>query len=77
VGHRGSKNSTTADFLAAVQPRIAIVSSSAENPYGHPSAQLIERFDNAGVRIFRRDRGGAVRVLSDRIEVTGFVDAHG
>jgi competence protein ComEC len=43
VGHHGSKNSTTPDFLAAVQPSLAVISAGEENPYGHPSPQLLER----------------------------------
>ncbi|HXO60796.1 MAG TPA: hypothetical protein VN850_03200 [Candidatus Acidoferrales bacterium] len=37
VGHHGSKNSTTQEFLDAVAPAIAIISSGEDNPYGHPA----------------------------------------
>jgi len=75
VGHHGSKNSTTPDFLAAVKPRVAIISAGEENPYGHPSPELLERLEAAGVRVLRTDRDGAVHVLTDgdRVEVTCFV----
>jgi competence protein ComEC len=36
IGHHGSKNSTTPDFLAAVQPRVGIISAGENNSYGHP-----------------------------------------
>lgn len=65
VGHHGSKNSTTPEFLAAVHPRIGIISVGAANPYGHPSPELLERLDEAGVRVLRTDRDGAVHVLTD------------
>jgi competence protein ComEC len=55
IGHHGSKNSTMPDFLAAVQPRIRIISSGEGNPYGHPSPELPERLEKAGVRIYRTD----------------------
>jgi competence protein ComEC len=75
VGHHGSKNSTTPEFLAAVQPHIGIISSGEANPYGHPSPELLNRLENAGVRILRTDRDGAVHVLTDgtRLEITCFV----
>ncbi len=75
IGHHGSKNSTTPEFLAAVQPRLGIISAGEDNPYGHPNAELLERLENAGVRILRTDRDGAVRVLADgmRLEITCFV----
>ncbi len=75
IGHHGSKNSTTPDFLAAVRPRIAIISAGEENPYGHPSPELLERLEGAGVRVLRTDRDGAVRVRTDgaHLEVACFV----
>ena len=75
VGHHGSKNSTTADFLAAVKPRLAIISVGEDNPYGHPSAELLERLANAGVRVLRTDQNGAVHILMDgrSLEVRCFI----
>jgi competence protein ComEC len=75
IGHHGSKNSTTTEFLAAVRPQVGIISAGEFNPYGHPSAELLERLENAGVRILRTDRDGAVHILTDgtRIEISCFV----
>jgi competence protein ComEC len=75
VGHHGSKNSTTPEFLAVVQPRFGIISAGQDNLFGHPSPELLERLENAGVRILRTDRDGAVHVLTDgaRLEITCFV----
>jgi hypothetical protein len=42
VGHHGSKNSTTPEFLGATQPRVGIISAGEGNPYGHPSPELLE-----------------------------------
>ena len=74
VGHHGSKNSTTPEFLAAVHPQIGIISVGETNPYGHPSPELLERLEGAGVRILRTDRDGAVHVLTDgqRLEISCF-----
>jgi competence protein ComEC len=75
IGHHGSKNSTTAEFLAAVKPRLAIISVGEDNPYGHPNAELLERLADAGVRVLRTDRNGAVHILMDNksLEVRCFV----
>jgi competence protein ComEC len=75
VGHHGSKNSTTPEFLAVVQPRFGIISAGEDNLFGHPSQELLERLENAGVRILRTDRDGAVHVVTDgaRLEITCFV----
>jgi len=75
IGHHGSKNSTTEEFLAAVHPRVAVISAGEENPYGHPSPELLERLQRAGLRILRTDRDGAVHVLTDgeNVKITCFV----
>ena len=76
IGHHGSKNSTMPEFLAAIQPRIGIISSGEGNPYGHPSPELLERLEKAGVRIYRTDSDGAVHVLTDgtRLKISCFVE---
>jgi competence protein ComEC len=75
IGHHGSRNSTTAEFLAAVRPQLAIISVGEDNPYGHPNAELLERLASAGVRVLRTDRDGAVHILMDgkSLEVKCFV----
>lgn len=75
IGHHGSKNSTMPQFLAAVNPSLALISSGEDNAYGHPSAELLARLQEARVRILRTDRDGAIHVLTDgkRIEVSCFI----
>jgi competence protein ComEC len=75
VGHHGSKNSTMPVFLAAVQPRVAVISAGEDNPYGHPNPELLERLEAAGVRTLRTDRDGAVHIVTDgnQLEITCFV----
>jgi competence protein ComEC len=75
VGHHGGKNSTTTEFLAAVRPKLGIISSGEGNPYGHPSPELLERLESAGVRILRTDRNGAVHVLTNgtKLEITCYL----
>jgi competence protein ComEC len=75
VGHHGSKNSTTEGFLARVSPQLALISAGAENTYGHPNAELLERLHRAGVRTLRTDVDGAIHVLTDGkdLDVSCFV----
>jgi competence protein ComEC len=75
VGHHGSKNSTMPEFLESVGPQIAIISAGEQNPYGHPSPELLERLRGSGARILRTDEEGAVQVVTDGhgIRVSCFV----
>lgn len=75
VGHHGGKNSTTQEFLRAVEPSIGIISVGETNAYGHPSPELLERLETSFVQVLRTDRDGAVHVLTDgqQLEVSCFV----
>lgn len=70
IAHHGSRNSTLPDFLARVRPRFAVISVGEQNPYGHPSPELLERLRTTGVRVLRTDRDGAVSTLADGRQLT-------
>ena len=65
VGHHGSAYGTTADFVHAVGASAAIVSVGRDNLFGHPSPATLTTLLNAGARIYRTDRDGAVILRSD------------
>jgi competence protein ComEC len=65
VGHHGSRTSSSPAFLAAVSPRVAVVSVGARNRFGHPSAPTLAALDGVGARVWRTDRDGAVTVTTD------------
>jgi len=60
VGHHGSKYSSGEEYLKAVSPRDAIISVGANNKYGHPAPEIIERLKNLNVNIFRTDEKGDI-----------------
>ena len=65
VAHHGSRTSTTAGFLEAAGPSLAVISSGAGNRYGHPSPLVLDRLREAGARILRTDLGGGVVIVTD------------
>ncbi|MBI3932415.1 MAG: DNA internalization-related competence protein ComEC/Rec2 [Acidobacteria bacterium] len=65
VPHHGSRTSSTAAFVAGVAPRVAIVSVGQRSRFGHPHAEVLERYVRQGVRVFRTDLDGAVTVATD------------
>ncbi|HEY0096956.1 MAG TPA: ComEC/Rec2 family competence protein, partial [Archangium sp.] len=70
VGHHGGRYSSTAPFLAAVKPQAAVISCGADNEYGHPTDEALQRLDTVGARIFRTDLQGEVRAVSNGDTVT-------
>ena len=60
VGHHGSRTATSFELLQATQPSVAVISVGADNPYGHPHAEVLERLQMYGCRIFRTDQQGTI-----------------
>jgi len=67
VAHHGSRTSTTSQFLAAVDPEVAVISVGADNPFGHPSPEVVERLiDKLGEdNVYRTDEDGTVELITD------------
>ena len=65
VGHHGSKTSTTSEFLSAVAPEVAFIQVGAKNRYGHPSPEVLSRLEKFGIKYYRNDLDGTVKVVSD------------
>jgi len=70
VAHHGSKTSTTDAFLSAAHPAFAAISAGRDNIFGHPSPEVTERLEAAGVRVYRTDRDGAITVSTDGKELS-------
>ena len=74
VGHHGSVTSTTPRFLAAVHPRVALVSVGAGNSYGHPGPSVMGDLARAGAQVLRSDRLGSVIVSTDGVALSLHTD---
>ena len=77
VAHHGSKTSTTDAFLSAAHPAFAAISVGRDNSFGHPSPEVTDRLEAAGVRVYRTDRDGAITASTDgrTLSVSTFVHA--
>ncbi len=56
VAHHGSKYSSYLPFFKAVSPHWAVISSGADNHYGHPGAETIDGITVEGAKILRTDK---------------------
>jgi beta-lactamase superfamily II metal-dependent hydrolase len=65
VGHHGSRTSTDDSFLDTVTPSVAIISVGADNRYGHPTQDVLDRLAVHGVEVHRTDEEGTIEYQSD------------
>jgi competence protein ComEC len=66
VPHHGSKTSSSATLLDAVQPRIALVQAGYRNRFGHPAAPVLARYAERGIQVVDSPHCGAMRWRSDQ-----------
>ncbi len=67
VGHHGSDTSTSPEFLAVVNPQVAIISVDKENPSGHPSDEVMERLTRIVGKdnIYLTSERGTIELITD------------
>jgi len=58
--HHGSRSSSSADFVAAVQAGTVIFPVGYRSRFNHPHPVVVARYAATGARLLRTDRDGAV-----------------
>lgn len=76
VPHHGSRSSSTDAFVAAVQPSVAIISVGRTSMFGHPHAEVVERWRAAGAQVLTTGDSGMITVTTDgkTLSVKKFVE---
>ena len=70
VGHHGSDTSSSYRLVYETDPEYAIISVGAGNSYGHPCEEVVSRYNDAGIPMFRTDELGTILAVSDGQNVT-------
>jgi len=68
VPHHGSKTSSSAAFIDAVQPRTALVQAAYRSRFGHPAPEVVQRYRERGVQVIDSARCGAATWRSEQPE---------
>ncbi|MBI2864520.1 MAG: ComEC/Rec2 family competence protein [Chloroflexi bacterium] len=63
VPHHGAGDALDPRFLAAIAPRLAVISVGADNPFGHPAPETLALLSST--RTLRTDESGSVQVTTD------------
>ncbi len=66
VPHHGSRTSSSAMFLDAVQPRFALVQAGYRSRFGHPAAPVLARYQERGIGVLDSAHCGAALWASAR-----------
>lgn len=74
LGHHGSRFSSSEAFLETFMPKIGLVSAGADNSYGHPHSETLERLAQIGTIVYRTDELGATKIClqEGKVEIVGF-----
>lgn len=62
VGHHGSNTSSSTTFINHTQPKVALISCGLNNQYGHPHQSVLDTLMSYGVKIYRSDLDGMVKL---------------
>jgi competence protein ComEC len=64
VGHHGSRYASSEKFLRRGGFEAAIISDGADNRYGHPNQDALDRLKSLGVKLYRTDLEGEITIIS-------------
>lgn len=75
AAHHGSAGSSSAEFLGAVSPQLAVLSYGEGNSYGHPAPEAVGRLLEAGAELWETAESGAIHLVTDgkTFELRGFL----
>jgi len=65
LGHHGSKTSTSEVFVGYTNSEYAIISSGADNRYGHPHKEVLDILNKFEIKVLRTDELGNIIIKSD------------
>jgi competence protein ComEC len=67
AAHHGADTSTSAEFLGAADPQLAVISVGNDNRFGHPSPQVLQRLAQklGPENVYRTDRNGTIEFITD------------
>lgn len=65
IGHHGSRYASSAEFLNAVYPDVAVIQCGKDNSYGHPHEEVLQRLSLTNAAVLRTDESGSIIIRTD------------
>lgn len=75
AGHHGSKSSTSAELLEALDPQVVCI-SVGDNAYGHPAPETLGRLIRQGCTVYRTDLHGTVELFFNQGDQHGIQEKY-
>lgn len=69
-GHHGSATATSWEFLEATIPEYAVISCGADNQYGHPDQDTMDKLSSMEISVFRTDKQGTIIAVSNGTDIS-------
>jgi competence protein ComEC len=63
VPHHGSRTSSDPAFVVAVAPRLVVFTTGADNRFGLPREEVVQRWRAAGAQVLGSAGHGAIRIV--------------
>lgn len=75
VPHHGSKTSSSIDLLESTKPKVGFISVGRNNSFGHPHFDVINRYEDNNIKLYRTDQLGLINLTLDRTsyKITPFI----
>lgn len=70
VGHHGSDTSTSEEFLDAISPQYALISTEVGNKFDHPIGTTMNKLESRQIKVYRTDENGTVVVTITATDAT-------
>lgn len=65
IGHHGSKTASSFAFLEAVHPKYVIIEVGADNQFGHPHKETMEKLKNQKITPLLTSTSGTIEAITD------------
>lgn len=60
VGHHGSKNATTEEYISNIKPEYAVIQNGLHKTFLHPHQETLDILTNNNVEVYRTDNNGNI-----------------
>jgi hypothetical protein len=64
AGHHASTSGSGYEFISSVSPEISIIEAGADNDYGHPHTEILQRLQSVST-VYRTDHHGTITITTD------------